>query len=222
MLPYEVIVWDWNGTLLDDAQFGADIVNGLLRERGLPERSREDHARLFDFPVIRYYERLGFDFSREPFEAISHDFVASYYASVHACPLHAGTRQILAALQAAGYRQVVLSATRQDLLERVVKTHGLTPYFETLVGIDSVHAPGKGGRGCEWIAGAGVDPARVLLVGDTVHDAEVAQEMGINCWLVNAGHHPEYRLRETGMPLLADLAEVERMLLGADAGREQA
>lgn len=208
-----MILWDWNGTLLDDAEFGVRIVNGLLRSRGLPERSREDHARLFDFPVIRYYERLGFDFEKEPFEDISHDFVDSYYGSVHECPLHGGTRQILQALQAAGYRQMVLSATRQDLLEASVRSHGLTPYFETLLGIDSVHAPGKGGRGCDWIKESGVDPARVLLVGDTVHDAEVAEEMGIACWLVNAGHHPEERLKGTGKPLFPSLESVEAALL---------
>ncbi|HSH09592.1 MAG TPA: HAD family hydrolase, partial [Oceanipulchritudo sp.] len=190
-MPYDVILWDWNGTLLDDAEFGVRIVNGLLRSRGLPERSREDHGRLFDFPVIRYYERLGFDFGKEPFEDISHDFVASYYGSVHECPLHEGTRQILQSFQRAGYRQVILSATRQDLLENILKVHGLDPFFESILGIDSVHAPGKSGRGCDWIRESGVDPARVLLIGDTMHDAEVAEKMGTDCWLINSGHHPE-------------------------------
>jgi len=214
-LPYEVILWDWNGTLLDDAEFGVDIVNGLLRSRGLPERSREEHGRLFDFPVIRYYERLGFDFSHEPFEEISHDFVRSYYDSVHTCPLHRHARQILSSLKAAGFRQVVLSATRQDLLERIIKFQGLATFFDNLLGIDSVHAPGKAGRGCDWLRESGLEPARVLLVGDTVHDSEVADKMGIACWLVSGGHHPDHRLRETKRPLFADLEAVQRTLMQA-------
>ena len=213
-LAYALILWDWNGTLLDDADFGVSIVNGLLRSRGLPERSREEHARLFDFPVIRYYERLGFDFNREPFEEISHDFVKSYYGSVQQCPLHGGAREVLSALQEAGFRQAVLSATRQDLLEEMITLQGLKPYFECLLGIDSVHAPGKAGRGCDWLAETGMEPARVLLVGDTMHDAEVARKMGIDCWLVTAGHHPEARLAEAGLPLFADLESVRTALLG--------
>ena len=216
-LGYEIIVWDWNGTLLDDADFGAQIVNGLLRSRGLPERSREEHAFLFDFPVILYYERLGFDFSRERFEDISHDFVESYYGSVQHCPLHSGTRRILESLRGAGLRQVVLSATRQDLLEDIIQSHGLNEYFDCLVGIDSVHAPGKSGRGVDWMKESGLEPARVLLIGDTVHDSEVAEEMGVDCWLVCTGHHPRERLAATGRPLFAGLDAIESELL-ASAG----
>ncbi len=213
-LAYELILWDWNGTLLDDADFGVSIVNQLLRSRGLPERNREEHGRLFDFPVIRYYERLGFDFTRESFEEISHDFVRTYYGSVRQCSLHRGTRETLEALRQAGFRQAVLSATRQDLLEEMVEAQDLSSYFECLLGIDSVHAPGKAGRGCQWLAAAGLEPARVLLVGDTMHDAEVALEMGIDCWLVTDGHHPEARLAATGRPLFPDLPTVCSALLG--------
>jgi phosphoglycolate phosphatase len=211
---YDFIIWDWNGTLLDDAEFGVSVVNGLLRSRGLPERGREEHARLFDFPVIRYYERLGFDFEKEPFEQISHDFVAAYYGRVNACPLHAGAVRILDSVKSAGYRQLVLSATHQDLLEKMIRSHDLDPYFEVLLGIDSVHAPGKSGRGCEWLRESGVDPARVLLIGDTVHDSEVAEEMKVDCWLVTAGHHPADRLETTGRPCFDSLTAVEARLAG--------
>ena len=220
MRTYEYLLWDWNGTLLDDAEFGVSVVNGLLRARGLPERGREEHARLFDFPVIRYYERLGFDFSNEDFETISHEFVATYYDRVNDCPLQAGAVDVLQAARQAGYRQAVLSATRQDFLERMIELHGLEAYFEELLGIDSVHAPGKGPRGCDWLREAAIEPARVLLIGDTVHDSEVAEEMGIDCWLVRGGHHPGERLLATGRPCLGGLAEVADRLFTAHGERK--
>ena len=77
-----------------------------------------------------------------------------------------------------------------------------------LLGIDSVHAPGKADRGREWIRESGIEPARVLLIGDTMHDAEVAQEMGIECWLIEGGHHPLDRLEMTGCPCIPDLEHV--------------
>lgn len=221
-LAYEMVLWDWNGTLLDDAEFGTAIINGMLRRRGLAERTREEHARLFDFPVIRYYERIGFDFASEPFETLSHEFIDAYYASVKGCPLQPGSREVLSALHRAGYRQGVLSASRQDHLEDQVGHYGLRELFEVLLGIDSVHAPGKTGRGCEWMNASGHDPSRVVLIGDTAHDAEVAAAMGIECWLVDGGHHPAERLRGTGCRCFGDLYAVAGELPGVVLERVQA
>jgi phosphoglycolate phosphatase len=207
-LGYEVILWDWNGTLLNDAEFGRGIINDMLRARGLPTKSRDEYARLFDFPVIRFYERVGFDFEKEPFEVTSQEFIDNYYKDVKGCGLQSGSREVLAQLQARGARQLVLSASRQDHLEMQVKHYQLDEFFDDLLGIDSVHAPGKSGRGIEWIKSSGLDPTRVLLIGDTVHDAEVAAEMGIDCWLVYGGHNPEDRLRATGRPCFHDMAAV--------------
>lgn len=218
-LAYDVILWDWNGTLLDDGAYGQGIINGMLRRRGMVEPSPEEHRELFDFPVIRYYERLGFDYSREPFEVVSQEFVDAYIAGVTVCGLREGTEATLAALQAQGYRQSVLSASRQDYLEHLIGHYGLGLYFAELLGIDSVHAPGKAGRGCEWIRGSGLNPERVLLIGDTVHDAEVAEQMGIQCWLVEGGHHSSNRLAGAGCPLMPDLARVRAELLAEGSKR---
>jgi phosphoglycolate phosphatase len=212
-LAYDVILWDWNGTLLDDGRFGLGIINGMLRRRGMREPTREEHGRLFDFPVIRYYERLGFDFEAEPFETISQEFVDAYIAGVTSCSLREGALETLSLLQQAGYRQSVLSASRQDYLERLIDHYGLGGFFDELLGIDSVHAPGKAGRGIDWIGESGINPERVLLIGDTMHDADVAAEMRIDCWLMEGGHHPLERLATTGRPCVSDLAEIRARLL---------
>jgi phosphoglycolate phosphatase len=212
-LAYDVILWDWNGTLLDDGRFGLDIINGMLRRRGMREPTREEHGRLFDFPVIRYYERLGFDFEAEPFETISQEFVDAYFAGVRTCGLREGTQSTLTLLREAGYRQSILSASRQDYLEELIRHYKLEWFFEELLGIDSVHAPGKTGRGVDWIRESGINPERVLLIGDTMHDAEVATGMGIDCWLIEGGHHPLARLAETGRPCVAGFGEIRERLL---------
>ena len=212
-LSYEVILWDWNGTLLSDSEFCSTIINGMLRRRGLAERSLEEHARLFDFPVIVYYERVGFDLDKEPFEVTSQEFIDAYYSGVEKCPLKQACDVVLNSLKAAGYRQLILSASHQDHLEKQVTHYGLMEYFEELLGIDTVHAPGKTGRGHEWIVESGIEPARVLLIGDTVHDSEVAEKMGIDCWLVLGGHHPLERLTETGRRIFNDITEVQAELL---------
>ena len=83
-MNYDTIVWDWNGTLFDDVAVCIDVMNGLLAEQGLPSiPDAETYRSLFCFPVIRYYERLGFDFSKTPFEALARDYVAGYAAAQH-------------------------------------------------------------------------------------------------------------------------------------------
>ncbi len=207
-LGYDVILWDWNGTLLDDADYGMRIINDMLVARGKPARTRDDYARLFDFPVIRFYERVGFNFEEEPFEVTSSEFIERYYDAVYECPLQRGCLELLDHLRQGGIRQLVLSASRQDHLEQLVNHFGLQGYFEALLGIDTIHATGKVQRGVDWIRQSGLDASRVLLIGDTVHDAEVADQMGIDCWLVFGGHNPEDRLRRTGKPCFHDLLGV--------------
>lgn len=207
-----ILLWDWNGTLFDDGDYGVRIVNAMLRKRQLPELDREAHSRLFDFPVQRYYERLGFDFAAEPFEQLSHEFVAAYYAEVHSCEPRSHARAALKAAQQAGLRQFVLSATHQDFLRKLVDNCDFAPFFEDLLGIDSVHAPGKIDRGLQWLRQSRHAPGEVLLIGDTLHDAEVANAMGIHCWLVAGGHHPAERLSTADYPLFPDLAAVTRRL----------
>lgn len=208
----QTILWDWNGTLFDDGDFGVHIVNSMLRKRQLPELDRDGHARIFDFPVERYYERLGFDFTAESFEQLSHEFVATYYAGVHRCKARPHAREALQTAQDAGLAQFVLSATHQDFLQRLVEQTRFADFFDGLLGIDSVHAPGKIDRGCQWIAETGQFPSTVLLIGDTVHDAEVADAMGIPCWLVEGGHHPLHRLQSTNLPVFPDLAAISEAL----------
>lgn len=215
-LGYDVILWDWNGTLLDDAAYGMRIINDMLRRRGRPVRTRDEYTRMFDFPVIRFYERVGFDFSEEPFEVTSSEFIDTYYRNYQECRLQSGTHGLLEHLQGCGARQLVLSASRQDHLEQLVAHFGLRSYFEELLGIDTIHATGKVERGVEWILQSGLNPSRALLIGDTVHDAEVADMMGIDCWLVFGGHNPEDRLQQTGKPCFGDLHAVLKRIISRE------
>jgi len=192
---YRHIVWDWNGTLLDDLDYCVDLMNGLLRRRGLPLLDRARYHALFDFPVRDYYARLGFDFARDSFEQISVEFIAAYEARRLDTRLHDGAAEILAAIGRAGLTQSILSAYRQETLREIVGHFGLTPHFMRLTGLDNIFAHSKAELGRAWIAELGLPPRDVLMVGDTLHDLDVAAEMGIDCVLVAAGHHPESRLR---------------------------
>ena len=86
MAPRHVI-WDWNGTLLDDAWLCVEVMNELLVEHSLPAVDAQRYEALFTFPVVEYYRQLGFDFERTPFEEVGTAFIEGYQARQHECEL---------------------------------------------------------------------------------------------------------------------------------------
>lgn len=207
--PYEAVVWDWNGTLLDDVETCVRVMNGLLRPRGLPELTTDRYQRIFQFPVVRYYAALGFDFEREPFENVGREFIAAYEKVCGSCSLRAGAREALRRIHQAGVPQYVLSAYRQDRLHVLLRRMDVAQWFEGLCGGSDDFAHGKAERGRQWRdSWRGGRSAKMLLIGDTDHDVEVARVIGADCWLVSGGHQGNPRLRACGVPLFEDLVSL--------------
>lgn len=192
---YRHIIWDWNGTLIDDLDYCIGVMNTILRKRGLPEMDRAGYHAVFDFPVRDYYARLGFDPARDSFESLSVEFIAAYDARRWDCPLHPAARATLAAARAAGFSQSLLSAYRHETLQEIVAHFGLADFFQELAGLDNIYAHSKAELGKAQVAALGVPPAHIVLVGDTLHDLEVARALGVDCVLVASGHHPAAKLR---------------------------
>lgn len=190
------VIWDWNGTLLNDVEHAVASVNSLLEKHELPLVDRERYREIFDFPVEHYYRRLGFDFQRESFVELSHRFVDFYMANFHGCALVDGAKEILDGVKAAGKTQSVLSAADQVSLEHMLKHYGIYPYFENVYGIGDKFASSKVHRGHELMARAAVAAEETLLIGDTLHDLEVGKALGIDVLLVSHGHQSRERLHQ--------------------------
>jgi phosphoglycolate phosphatase len=205
---YRHIIWDWNGTLLDDLDLSIDVMNGMLRRRNLPLLDRASYHRIFDFPVRTYHERAGLDFTTERFEDLGVEWITAYDARRWECQLHQGAQETLRFIQKAGLTQSVLSAYRQETLREIVGHFGLTPYFKRILGLDNIYAHSKAELGRNWVAELGLPPGEILLIGDTLHDLDVAQAIGVDCVLVAGGHHPEARLRSRTDRVLADLSSL--------------
>lgn len=211
---YAWIVWDWNGTLLDDAWLCRDCINVLLRARGLPQLSPHRYMDIFDFPIIEYYRKAGFDFEREPFAKLGLEFIEDYHLRRPECRLQEGVDEVLAGLDARGLAQAVLSASEHTSLEHALSHFGIRERFRRVMGIEDHYAAGKEAQGRRLMEELKPDPARVLLVGDTRHDHEVAAAMGVDCALIVSGNHTRDRLAETGRPVFDSLREFSRVFMG--------
>lgn len=210
---YDLVIWDWNGTLLDDTKMCYLIANEMRVERGMEPLPRlEDYRAIFTFPVIDYYRRMGYTFETEPFENISRQFVAMYAERFPSCPLQACAEEALSAVLDTGARQVLLSATGQDKLDDQVRHFELNRYFERVIGGSNNLAHGKADYAIDFLNESGVSPARALFVGDTDHDFEIASSIGCGCALLVPRHQTRAHLETLGTTLIESLCEVPGLL----------
>lgn len=209
MTDYKHIIWDFNGTLMDDAWLCLEVMNNMLAKRGLSTMRAEQYAEIFDFPVQDYYQRAGWDLEQYPFQQLSDEFMAGYHARKLECCLHSGSRKVLESLQTRGIPQSVISAAEQSMVHDLLKHYQIEQFFISARGLDNHHAAGKTEIGVGWVQELGIDPRKILMVGDTVHDFEVATAMGTDCVLVSSGHHSRRRLRATGVPVYEQLDQIK-------------
>lgn len=205
---YKHIIWDWNGTLVDDVWLVVEIMNKMLKRHHLPRIDSKKYREIFDFPVTKYYLALGFDFSKESFENLTDEFISEYYERFDECKLFNEAEEVLRKIKERGILQSILSASKEDVLIEKIKHYGIDKYFCKIVGLGDHYAESKVERGGKWIAKLNLNPQDILLIGDTIHDYDVAKHMGCDCLLVATGHHGYERLTKLGIDVINTLEEI--------------
>ena len=202
------IIWDWNGTLLNDVDLCVGSMNILLKERNLPLLSPEVYRDVFSFPVKEYYQAIGFDFNKEDFSIPAHRYIDLYTEGFDSCSLQEPAIEVLSFFKSKGVRQFVLSAMEHKLLLNTLEKKRITGYFEGIAGLDDHYAVSKIDQGRKLIDKFNIDTEKVRLIGDTIHDYEVASELEISCILIADGHQSEERLRKTGVLVVNSLKDL--------------
>jgi len=202
------IIWDWNGTLLNDIDLCISSVNKLLKERTLPEIDTISYKEIFSFPVQDYYKTLGFDFEKEDFSVPAHQYIDFYYAEFDNCSLQKNAVKVLEYFRDKGFRQFVLSAMQHEMLEKTLELKGILHFFEGVAGLNDHYAVSKTEQGKQLISTYRIDKSEALLIGDTIHDFEVATELGVKCILIADGHQSIERLMQTKGVVLDNLSQL--------------
>lgn len=209
----QFVIWDWNGTILNDTFLTYEIANRMLFERGIPTLADEEAYRsVFGFPIKEYYRRMGYTFDSEPYETVADEFVELYEAGFPRCKLQEGAVDVIDTLTARGYPQALLSATRLDQLSAQVACHGLTDKFTRILGLTDHFAVSKAALAKSFTEELRLPPENVLFVGDTDHDHEVASAVGCPCVLIDRGHQSHARLAALGVPVLGCVTELADLL----------
>ena len=110
------IIWDWNGTLLNDVSFGYRLANWLLSQYDLPQiQDLHTYRRIFTFPVREYYRTIGF--GDDIFPEVAVKWMNKYMAEEHECPLQPGALEVTRLFREKGLRQVIISASKLENLK---------------------------------------------------------------------------------------------------------
>lgn len=206
------LIWDWNGTLFNDVQLSVDIINNLLKINKLPQITYEKYRNIFTFPVSDYYKLAGFDFNKTSFEILGKMFMEEYENCKYEMNLFNGAKEILEIVRSRGISQSVLSAYKYDTLLEVLEHYCISEYFESVSGLDNIYAGSKEHLGIELRKKLNFHKSEILLVGDTLHDADVAKAMDVDCVLISNGHQSADKLKANGNLVLSDLSELKHLL----------
>ncbi|MER7539169.1 HAD hydrolase-like protein [Streptomyces sp. NPDC097704] len=202
------LVWDWNGTLLDDTGAVIGATNAAFAELGLASITLEQYRELYTVPVPKFYERL---MGRLPTDAewvvMNGTFHRHYRERAGACGLTVGAAELLAARQEAGVTQSLLSLAPQVELIPLVRHHGIAERFVRMDGRLDDSSDGKSGHMVRHLAALGVPAERVVVIGDAADDAVAAAHVGARAVLYTGGSHSRASLSRVGVPVVDSLEE---------------
>ncbi|MCL2565393.1 MAG: HAD hydrolase-like protein [Defluviitaleaceae bacterium] len=206
---YTNIIWDWNGTILNDVEWCLTVINTLLVNRGIaPIKDIKAYRDIFGFPVIDYYRRAGFDLDNEPFEIPAAEFIKLYHSDNRRFCLFDNAVKTLNAFNKMGLKQIILSASEVNNLRSQTSLFDIEYCFDEIIGISNIYAKSKVDAGQEYISRSGLDKSKAVLIGDTIHDYEVAKTLGVDCFLISQGHQHKHKLLECGIPVFDDIKSI--------------
>ena len=206
------IVWDWNGTLIDDVSLCVNILNELLADYELPEISIEFYRSNFSFPVSEFYKRISLPYNGDEFSRISHSFISKYRQKWTTCSLQPNVIKILDFLNKLGLQQSVLSAGNQIDVNKFVNHFELDGYLSQTLGTDNIKAEGKIQLGHKFFSASSLEAEQILLVGDTLHDLEVGNHIGCRTLLYSKGHNSKLLISNNNANVIDDLMEIVEYL----------
>ncbi|MFE2556800.1 HAD family hydrolase [Streptomyces sp. NPDC059352] len=203
------LVWDWNGTLLDDTSAVIGATNAAFAEIGLEPITLERYRELYTVPVPKFYERL---MGRLPTDAewivMDGAFHRHYRPRAEGCGLTLGAAELLAARQDSGFTQSLLSLAPHAELIPLVRRHGIAERFVRMDGRVGDSTDGKSGHMVRHLAALSDVPAdRVVVIGDAADDAVAAAHVGAKAVLYTGGSHSRASLERVGVPVVDSLTE---------------
>lgn len=193
----KVILWDWNGTIFDDLDISLEAVNLLLDEYNKPRINKEQYYSYLDTPIIKFYSHL-FDFDITPFSVLGERFHFHYGILSKYAGLTDGVWETIKQLKELGFGQYIVSASHKDKIIPKAEELGVLEYMDDIIAADDYSASDKIERTLEYFKKREISLDNCLVIGDSLHDLEMAEKMNTGCVLLSTGHEGRQKLLNKG------------------------
>ncbi len=189
MNSLKMVIWDWNGTLLNDVYVNLGIVNEMLSEAELSQIPIDVYRSIFAFPMISFYKSLGFKItSDKDYECLIDKYNKMYRQKMFNMSLYENAECILKRIDQLNIRQSIVSGQNEKSLFEQIQRFGIGDYFNSIRGSSTNDATDKKACLSKTILEQQVAPENILVIGDTVYDYDLATYFGCHCILLSHGH----------------------------------
>ncbi len=212
MKEYKVIIWDFNGTLIDDIDAALASVNDMLIRRKLPTINFEQYASYIDTPIIRFYEHIFDDLYSMDFNVIANEFNRGYEKHLKSHAVMPCAEEVLEYFNSLGKLQTVISATHIDKVNTRLREFELDGYFDKILAHNNLIAEDKTHLAINYFAEKNIKPHEAVVIGDCVADFKMAEALGCDCILTTQGHQSRKEFSETTAIIIDSLAKLKNLI----------
>lgn len=210
-MRYHYIFWDFNGTIIDDVQNALGCVNDLLERKKRDPITLKDYYNYVETPIVGFYYHI-LPPEEIDFEEISKDYHRDYAKRIDETHLAEGAYELMHSLKKQGVHQYIITANHIDEVIDLTKKFGIYDCIDNILGADNTLAESKTERAKNFFDTLQINPDDALFVGDTLHDLETANALGIDCVLVEYGHQGKKLLQEHNAFTVANIKDVEKII----------
>lgn len=214
---YDLIVFDWDGTVMDSTAVIATSIQSACRDLGLAVPTDEAARHVIGMGLVQALQHAAPDAPAHLYEPLADRYRHYFLAQDQSIPLFTGAAETIAELHEAGYSLAVATGKSRKGLDRVMDSSGLRDYFHASRTADETFSKPHPAMLQEIMDELGMEAERVLMVGDTTHDLQMAINAGVDAVGVTYGAHPKDQLRELQPLALLDNFHELRTWLKANA-----
>ncbi len=181
------IIFDYNGTLINDALAQYEPCAQAFREHELPFLSFDRFQKELYYPVKNFYIENGFDTEKYDFAEMMDEYHRRFLLLLEKCELFSDVKETLEFFKNKNVSLSILSSLEHNMLMKNTKDKGIDKFFTNITGTKDTQAGSKIDNAKKWFQESGFKNHEIIMVGDTLHDAEVAEALNITCFLVSRG-----------------------------------
>ena len=213
---FDLIVWDWDGTLANSTGMITDAIVQAASQVGLPALDPAAASNIIGLGLRESIHALFGDIPAEKAQALARQYTANYYAGESEIPLFAGAKATIIELHRRGYKLAVATGKGRRGLNLALQHCGLTPYFHETRTVDECFSKPHPQMLDELMDILVTRPERTLMIGDTSYDLQMAQNADVPAVAVTFGAQSrEQLLRYKPIQIFNQFSDLSSWLLAS-------